>query len=259
MHCPHNQLFAATKSGNNTNPDFDKPHIAFCVCLNSIRSKNNLTTAAQSHTGRRGHNRERCVFQLHQGILPFRDRVFDNRPHSGIRRKQGKPHIGTNGEVIAVMTNDKCLEAFFIQFGGLTQHGNDILVNGIHLGVKLKTGNAVAKIPDAGTFIGHKRLVAALDVSQGPGAIRDRDNGILALNRHVESIFALFLVKRTIPDFFQEGRNRHTVCFETLDKILNAKLIELFKRSIFPGITGLHGIIDRDNIIGDFAHQRRRI
>ena len=116
-----------------------------------------------------------------------------------------------------------------------------------------KAGNAIAKIPYASALVRRDRFIAALDIGQHPGALSDRDNGIFAVNRHIVGIFALFLVKRTIANLFQEFRYRLTLSLQPIDEILVAQLIKLFERAIFPRIAGLHGRIDGDDVVRDLS------
>src|SRR3546814_2089367 len=94
-------------------------------------------------------------------------------------------------EIIVVAADDQRLESLLVDLGGFLDHGDDVGVDRIHLGMQLKAGDAVADVPQAGAAVGCDRLLAALLVGQRPGRSEEHTSELQSLMRISSAVFCL--------------------------------------------------------------------
>jgi hypothetical protein len=83
--------------------------------------------------------------------MPLLHEVFNRRIHRDVERKQGKPEIGADGKILALVVND---EAFPLAFAladdrhGFLHHAERVGVDRVHLRGEFEAEDAVADIPE---------------------------------------------------------------------------------------------------------------
>ncbi len=233
----HHELLGAAAGGDDARAHFHEAHVGLGRGLALRPVHGDLAAAAQGHARGSGHDGLRAELHAHVGLLEVVDQLLEDVPVALLNPHEHLEDVGAHGEVGRLVAHDETREVLLRDVAGQEQHGDDVLVDGVHLGVELEAGHAVAHVDEARAGVLADDLLALLEGRQ------DDDLGVLGelhvvLLREVVVVGAVFLLR-------VEGGEP---ALEHLLDLLGHLLAEL--------LHGLHGLLDPDGVPGLEGPQR---
>ena len=154
-------LLAATGGGDQADADLDEPHVELGVGPRGGAVHGDLAATAQGQPEGRGHDGDGAVAQELVGLLEVVDGLFEGLPVALHGGHDHQHQVGARAEGLGrVVADDHADEVALRVLEGLEDHGDDVRVHGVHLGVQLEAGHAVAQIDQRrAVVLGHDRAL----------------------------------------------------------------------------------------------------
>ncbi|EKD34620.1 MAG: hypothetical protein ACD_75C02258G0002 [uncultured bacterium] len=211
-----------------------------------------LGSAAKRHAKGCGHYRDFGVFDRHGRLLEGLDHHGDVII-GAFGQGHGHHHeIGADREVDALVGDDQAHAFLFRPLDRLMGHGQDVAADGVHLGMELEAEDAVAKVNDRAVGILLHHLAGLLEDLETNLTRLDRHRNVGFTQQIVVFFFAL-LVEAVEGLYALQGLGHlDAVFFRPFNEILYADGIEHLERTDLPVEAPAHGVVDIDDVIGDF-------
>ena len=167
MLCVSNQhLLASTAGRKQAHTNLHKPHVGFRRKSHPVGGKTHFAAAAQGHARGRCHDRFVQVLELHQAVLENLDPPLQVIPFLFLGGKENKGQVGAYGKVLAVVGNDQAQEILAHDIRGFGDHADDVITQGIHLGMEFETGDAVADVHEGCALVSGDEFLSFLERGQ---------------------------------------------------------------------------------------------
>ena len=164
--------------------------------------------------------------------------------------------VGTYTEVGPIVADDQTIPiAIFSNLNGFIDAAQYPFADGIVRAGEFQTKHSIADImKNYLTVFKYWRLIAV--VVQDDQGFAAWDTGVGFFGWIVaKALSTLTFVKAGMPGsehFFDPVSYFFTLGFGTLDAFFQADQVPIFKRTILPAITSLHGVVNAVKLIGDF-------
>ena len=258
-------FLGAAARGNHARPDFHQADVKFRRGHRAGSVHGDFAAAAQRQPGRRGHHRLVEVAHPHVQILKRLHRGFQLLPHALLSGQHHREQVGARAEVVGVAADDNAFVlARIYQIKRLVEHVENVLVQGVHLGVKFHINHAVAQVNDsrARVFVNHlARGLLFLDEN----GLRRAADGLIRLLRGVvnaDLAAAVVLVEGG------EAGGQHIVHPLRRGEALfrhrvrgfgHAQHVPNFKGAGLVGEAPAHGVVYRLGGVSNFGDDRRGV
>ncbi len=149
-------LFAAAAAGDEADAGLDEAHVELGVGLAGGGVEGDLGAAAEAHAVGRDDDGARAELDGLGHVLEGADGEVDFVPLLVLDGEEELHEVGADGEVGGVAGDDEGFEVGDLLAGGLEGLGDerdDVVAEGVHLGVELDGGYAVADVDDGGSGV----------------------------------------------------------------------------------------------------------
>ncbi len=253
----HHELLGAAAGGDDARTDFDEPHVGLGRGLALGPVHGDLAAAAQGHAGRRRHDGPLAELQAHVGLLEVVDHLLEDVPVALLDGDEHLEDVGPDGEVGGLVADDEAREVLLHDVAGQEKHVDDVLVDGVHLGVELEAGHPVAHVDEAGARVLADDLLALLEGRQ------DDDPGVLG-ELHVVLLREVVVVGAVLLLRVEGGEPALEHLLDLLGHLLAELLHDLdglLDADGVPGLEGpelvvvapLHGVVDLHDGVRDLG------
>ena len=262
-------LLAASAAGDEADAGFDEAHVELGVGLARGGVERYLDAAAEAHAVGRDDDGARAELDGLRHVLEGADGHLDLVPLLFLDGEEELHEVGADGEVGGVAGDDEGLEVgdgFAGGLQGLGDEADDVVAEGVHLGVQFDGGDAVAEVDDGGAGILLDDAVRLLDDGER-GDPFGRDDGLVVAGDGVEEEAAggdggVVLVPggirfavacRLSEKLFDVGGDGRSGGAHLFGGGADAGGVEHLEGSELPVVAGPHGGVDLDEVVGDFG------
>ncbi len=209
-------------------------------------------TATESHALNGRYHRFRCVAQLKRQTLQVVDHLVQDVPMSRSRRHPNGKQIRADAEIVSIVANHHRVEIIAQNVQRFMPQVDDIVVDGVHLGVEFVEQHPVAHVEQTGAVVARHFLARRVQI------LDDHDVFIHCqrLIRLGIPIVAASVLVETVAarrqHLFDPRRHFQTGRFHLLDSFGHAQHVPHLERPCFVSKAPAHGVVDVAQLVGDF-------
>ena len=174
------ELLAASASGDEADAGLDQTHVELGVRLAASGSEGDFDASSEAHAVGRDDHRAGTELDGLGHVLELLDGHLDLVPLLFLDGEEQLHEVRADGEVGRVAGDDEGGEVgdrLGRRLERLGDEGNDVAAQGVHLGVQLDGGDAVAKIDQRGSGVLLDHAVGLSSPSRGRRRLRLRGRG----------------------------------------------------------------------------------
>ncbi len=258
-------LFGAAAGRDHARAHFHQTGVQFHRGHHPAAVHGDLTAAAERQARRRDHHRLVEVADAHVQVLESLDRRFQLIPQPLLRRHHHGEQVGARAEVVGLVADHQPVELAGIgAVERLVHHGEDVVVQGVHLGVELHAAHAVAQVNQRRAGVLGHHLAGRACFAQEDQARCAVDGFVVALRRMIDGHLARpFVLVEGLVAFGQHlvhpGRGLEAGLFDRRQRLRHAEFVPQLERAGLMGEAPAQGIVNRLGRIGDLRDDLRGI
>ncbi|GBD28788.1 hypothetical protein HRbin31_00809 [bacterium HR31] len=259
---PCGHLFNPAAGGDQPHGRLHQPHIGLHGRLHPARVQRQLAAASQGAPVGRHHHGFGEVFDGLVELLegPHRQVQLLPVPLLGLHEEQDQ--VGARGEVRALVGHHHRLEPALRLPQGLVEHPDDVLADGVHLGVELHAQDPVPQVHQAGARVvgNHRSLGLALPEHEDPFGPPDRGVGPGSRLEHLQgSVGATVEGPAGVQDVPHQGRQIHAVGLQPLRHLPHAQGVPRLEGAHLPPEAPTQGAVHVHQVVGDLGDAAGRV